>query len=151
MKIKQKIIRLSDIDSSDNLQIQICNKLKLKGWQFDKLTIEEKILKWTNRNKDKVLIIEIYLIPILKKIKESQSRNILTSRASIPEGYEMGNQLNRWVHNDPIIRTQKQVVENEKKIKIKSEKEYRKIENILDSINKKCQIEVIKKMTINNV
>lgn len=143
--IKQKTIEFKDVSSSDDFLFQICNRLKMKGWQFDNLTIEEKVLKWSSRNINKELIIEIFHDSIKKKINEVQSRNTLTSKTEIPKGYEIGNPHNRWIHNDGIIRTQEQINEDEKKIKIQSEKEYIKIEGILDSINKKCQIEIIRK------
>lgn len=117
----------------------------MKGWQFDKLAIEEKILKWLKRNIDKELIIEIFQESILKKIKEIQSRKFLTFGAEIPKGYEIGNPHNRWIHNDPIIRTQEQVAEDDKKIKSESEREYKKIESLLDSIDEKCGVKIIRK------
>ena len=52
----------------------------MKGWQFDKLTIEEKILKWSNRNPDKELVIEIYESLILKKVKEIKKDSFLLLR-----------------------------------------------------------------------
>ena len=144
-KIKEKIIRLENVNSLDDFLFQICNQLKMKGWQFDNLTIEEKIVKWLSRNTDKKLRLEIYKESILKKIEELQSRIILTSKAELPEGYEIGNPHNRWIHNDPIIRTQEQIEKDNKKIKSESDKEYNKIRLLLESIEEKCGIQVVRK------
>ena len=69
-KIKQKILKFQDVNSLDNFLFQICNRLKMRGWQFDKLSTEEKILKWLSRNPEKELVLEIYSGSILKNIKE---------------------------------------------------------------------------------
>lgn len=117
----------------------------MKGWQFDNLTIEEKIAKWSSRNTNKELCIELYKESILKKIEEFQSRIILASKIEFPEGYEIGNPHNRWIHNDPIVRTQEQIKKDNKKIKSESDKEFNKIQLLLDSIEKKCEIKVLRK------
>lgn len=142
-KIKQKIVKLEDIESHDAFEFQLCKKLKMTGWQFDKLSIEEKILKWTNRNPDKELILEINKELIFRKVHESKSRTILISRSKIPENYEMGNPLNRWIHNDPIIRTQEEVDEDEKKIKIECDEESKRIQLLIDNMKRKCNIKVV--------
>jgi len=142
-RTNQKILKFEDVNSHDAFQFQICNRLKMKGWQFDKLSIEEKILKWTNRNPDKELVLEVNKELIFKKVQEDKSRTILMARLKIPENYEMGNPLNRWIHNDPIIRTQEQVDEDEKKIKVASEEEYKKIQRLIDSIKRKCNIKIV--------
>jgi len=142
-KNKQKIIEFKDVSPSNDFLFQICNRLKMKGWQFDKLTIEEKVSKWLSRNPKKELILEIYSESILKKIKEFKSR--IPYETEIPKGYELGNPHNRWIHNNPISRTQEQIIEDQKKIDIETDEEYRKVKSILNSLKRKCQIEIIEK------
>lgn len=144
-KLKQKTIRFDKINSSNDFLFQICNRLKMKGWQFDNLTIEEKILKWSNRNPDKELIIKMSVVLIIENIKEviSRKKNVINSK--IPKDYELGNPHNRWIHNEPIFRTQEQINRNNKKIEIETDKEYKKIKTILNSIKKKCSVKIIEK------
>lgn len=142
-KSKQRIVKLKDVDSLDDFQFQICNNLKLKGWQFDNLPIKEKILKWTQRNPDKELILEIYKEFILKKVHENISRVILTTRIEIPKNYEIGNPLNRWVHNETIIRTKEQGDEDKKKIETAFKEEFKKINSLIENIKTICSIRII--------
>lgn len=123
----------------------MCNRLKMKGWQFDNLTIEEKILKWLNQNVEKELSIEIYKESIIKEIEKYQSWEILISREKIPKDYEMGNPNNRWIFNVSKSRTPQQFEEDNEKIKAKTKKEFKKIEKLLVSINQKCGIKVVQK------
>jgi len=143
VKKKKKIVKLGDVESLNAVQFHVCNKLRMVDWQYDKLSIEEKILKWTSRNPDKELIFEINRELIFKSVRQNKSTIILISRSEFPTNYDMGNPHNRWIHNDPIVRTQEQENEDEKKIEIETKEEFEKIQSLIESIRNKCSIQIV--------
>ena len=139
---KSLLIKLNDIESLQGLEFQICKKLKLRGWQFDKLLLQEKILKYTSRNPDKRIVIQVDEESIVKRIRKSKL-NTLYSNNEFPPNFEMGNPFNRWIGDNPVIRTREQAEEDNRKVEFEAKVEFGEIQATLEILRQNCNVEVV--------
>jgi hypothetical protein len=115
-------ININGYSDVDKLKIYLLEKLKLTDFKRNNLEeFEIRLTDFLLRNKNLQLEFQLDLNLFEKDLRFNIS--ILNNSKSIPENYEFGNQLNRWIFDG--VSTTQEYSEN-KKLELEQQLKYEK-------------------------